>query len=163
MRVELLTSKDTVKHQSCVWQTTGLNGQWSNGSRVCCVRSSQPWKGRVVVRAICGPVGVFWSHVPALSQHLLNQTEPHKTKTYDNGGCGNESQSSSRNRFVSSTRFLEPAGRPLTSYTTNPHISNCARARGKEPRLSTYLNNSLHEHSLVINQFARRLALDEIL
>ena len=63
---------------------------------------------------------------------------------------------------MSSTRFLEPAGRPLTSYTTNPHISYCARAREK-PRSSTYLNNPFHEHSLVINQLARRLALDEIL
>ena len=92
VRVELLTGKKAVKNQSRVWQTTGLDGQRLNGSRVCCVRSSQPWKGRVVVRAICGPVGVFWSHVPAPSQYLLHQTEPFKIKLTTTAGAAMSSR-----------------------------------------------------------------------
>lgn len=63
VRVELLTGHETVEDQTRIGQTTGLNGQWGDGTRVCRVSGTQPWESRVVVRAICGTVLVVISHV----------------------------------------------------------------------------------------------------
>lgn len=64
MGSKFLTSKQAVEYQPRVGQSTRLDGQRKDGASVWSIRSSQPWQGRVVVRAICRSVGVFVSHVP---------------------------------------------------------------------------------------------------
>lgn len=85
VRVEFLTREETVENQARIRQSTWLNSQGLNGARIRRVGSAQPWQGRVVVRAICGTVGVVIPHEPAIFQHPI-PCKRYRRKTYDIGG-----------------------------------------------------------------------------
>lgn len=115
MGIELPTGEQTVEDQPRVRQTTRLDGQGSGGTSICRVCRSQPGKSRVVPGAIRRAVDVVVSQI-SIGLSILDCREGLRQSTYEKGGCGSEFQSWSRKVLVSSSRFFELEGRPLTSY-----------------------------------------------
>jgi hypothetical protein len=84
VRSKLLASHDTVKDETRVRKTTGLDSQWRNGTSVFSVGSTQPRKSRVVVGSVCRSILVLWSNISA---RMLKKIQcNHDDDPYERGG-----------------------------------------------------------------------------